>query len=242
MSIVSRSRSAAPPHFGQATWRNDGMRPSGEPPRWLISTPSIGSTTGSSRVGDRHDAAGGAVDHRDRRPPVALPGDPPVAQAVVRLAGAAALLLEQRDHPLLRRGGGKAAAGAGVHRGAVALERRRHRRRVQLAPRRAHDDRDRQPVLLRELEVALVVRGHGHHRPGAVLHQHEVRGPDRDLRAGQRVHRVRPGEDALLLDLARRARRALQAPGPLDERAHRAPPAPCRARARRPAGAPGPAT
>ena len=49
--------------------------------------------------------------------------------------------------------------------------------------------RDRQVVLARELEVALVVRRHGHDGAGAVLAQHEVRDPDRHRLAGERIDR-----------------------------------------------------
>ena len=42
---------------------------------------------------------------------------------------------------------------------------------------------DLEVELLRELEVALVVRRHRHHRPGAVLHQHVVGDEHRDLLA-----------------------------------------------------------
>jgi hypothetical protein len=42
-------------------------------------------------------------------------------------------------------------------------------------------------VLLRELEVALVVRGHAHHGAFAVAHQHVVADPDRHARAGERM-------------------------------------------------------
>ena len=45
---------------------------------------------------------------------------------------------------------------------------------------RMDDHLDRQAVLGRELEVALIVGRHGHHRAGAVFAQHEVRDPDRN--------------------------------------------------------------
>ena len=50
-------------------------------------------------------------------------------------------------------------------------------------PRRLDDLHDRQAERLRELVVALVVRGHGHDRAVAVAHQHVVRDPDRDAAA-----------------------------------------------------------
>ena len=47
-------------------------------------------------------------------------------------------------------------------------------------------------VALRELEVALVVRGHGHDRAGAVLHQHVIGHPDRNSLVVHRIDRERP--------------------------------------------------
>src|SRR5690606_8953614 len=42
-----------------------------------------------------HDAAGVAMDHRDRAAPIALAGNTPVAQAVIDLADALRLALDQ---------------------------------------------------------------------------------------------------------------------------------------------------
>ena len=79
---------------------------------------------------------------------------------------------------------------------------------LDLAVGRRDDLHDRQPELLREREVALVVRGHGHDRAGAVVHQHVVGDPDRDALVVHGVDRVEAGEDAGLL-LAREALLAL---------------------------------
>jgi hypothetical protein len=46
-----------------------------------------------------------------------------------------------------------------------------------------------------EVEVALVVGGHGHDRPGAVTHEHVVGNEDRDRFAVDRVGGERAGED-----------------------------------------------
>ncbi len=62
-----------------------------------------------------------------------------------------------------------------------------------------HDHRaHRQPVRLGELPVALVVRGHGHHRAGAVIHQHEVGDINRNVFARQWVDRPEAGGHAAL--------------------------------------------
>jgi len=60
---------------------------------------------------------------------------------------------------------------------------------------------DRQPVLERELVVALVMRRHPHHRAFAVAHQHVVRDPDRQRFARERMGDEKPGGHPLLLDL-----------------------------------------
>ena len=57
---------------------------------------------------------------------------------------------------------------------------------------------DRQAVLVGELEVALVVGRHRHHRAGAVAHQHEVGDPYRHFLAADRMAGVNAGKDALL--------------------------------------------
>ena len=64
--------------------------------------------------------------------------------------------------------------------------------------RRDHPD-DRQVERLGELEVALVVAGHGHDRAGAVAHQHVVGDPDRDRLAVDGIDRVGAGEHAGLV-------------------------------------------
>ena len=62
------------------------------------------------------------------------------------------------------------------------------------------DDRhDGEAKLQRELEVALVVGGHGHDRARAVGHQHVVGDPDRHVRAVDRVDGVGARKDAGLL-------------------------------------------
>ena len=68
-----------------------------------------------------------------------------------------------------------------------------------LPGRAARPGTNRQVELLREFEIALVVRGHGHDRAGAVAHQHVVGDPDRDLLVVHRIDRVGAGEDAGLL-------------------------------------------
>ena len=137
------------------------------------------------------------MDDRDRGAPEALPGDQPVAQPVVDRAAALALVLQDGgdrgdrlglDHPVER---------PGVHQLAVARGRDPGLRRVRQPG--VHHDPDVQPVGAGEVQVPLVVRGHRHDRPGAVVGQHVVGGPHRDQLAVDRVDRVPAEEDAGLL-------------------------------------------
>ncbi len=94
------------------------------------------------------------------------------------------------------------------------------------------DDTNGQAVLPRKVEVALIVRRHGHDGAGAVLRQHEVGDPDWHFFAGERVAglaaRVEPlfpgqprvaieGTEPAELAAKRRRGRALRRK-PLDER------------------------
>ena len=70
-----------PPHAGHGRARNSSSA-SAATRRWARSRRPRGSSTGSSVLGHGLRAAVVAVDDRDRRAPVALAADQPVAQAV----------------------------------------------------------------------------------------------------------------------------------------------------------------
>ncbi len=74
--------------------------------------------------------------------------------------------------------------GADIRRGTVEVEY--HRLDVEI-------------VFGGEFPVALVMTRYGHHGTGAVLHQHEVSDPDRNLFARQRMDSVQAGGHAFLL-------------------------------------------
>jgi hypothetical protein len=116
----------------------------------------------------------GAVHGRDRAAPEALARHQPVAQAVVDLALADALLLQPVDGPGL--GGGDVEA---VEELAVDLGRRR-RCTPPPSPVRGAARCARSAAVGRgEVPVALVLGGHGHDGPGPVAHEHVVGHVDR---------------------------------------------------------------
>ena len=125
----------------------------------------------------RHVAAIGAVDDRDRRAPVALAGNTPVAQAVGDLLFAQTLGAQlfgdvirclRVVHAVERTGIDAHAIlgcvpflpGPGPHR--MHTTPRLRRIRCLSSARRDHLP-DRKAVLLREREIALVVPRHAHH-------------------------------------------------------------------------------
>ena len=70
---------------------------------------------------------------------------------------------------------------------------------------RVDDDAHGQVERPCEVEVALVVRGHGHDRAVAVVGEHVVGGPDRQALAVHRVHRISLEEHAGLRAIGREA-------------------------------------
>ncbi len=163
----------------------------------------------------RHQAVGRTMDHRDRRAPVALPRNPPVLQAVLHCAVTDAALFRVPGHGLERLFGRQPVKLAGVEQHVV---RRRvvvlalFRRRTIARP----DDRhDRQLVLLREIEVALVVRRHAHHRSRAVFDEHVVRDPNRNGQIRVRIDRKTAGKEAFFRNLTGQPAGAILRPKPL---------------------------
>ncbi len=141
-------------------------------------------------VRHRHHPVALAVHDRDRAAPVALPREQPVAQPVAHRALPLALRLE----PVHDRLVGLAV----VH--PVEAARVDERPVIGAGQVPAVDDTaDLQAEPLGELVVARVVRGHGHHGPGAVLHQHVVRHEHRDLLAVHRIGHGAPERHAGLL-------------------------------------------
>ncbi len=165
----------------------------------LVPPPGLAGTGQEHRqvtFGNGHDAAAVAVDHRDGRAPVALPGDAPVAQPVGDVRPAEPLRLGMGDDRRLGGNGIHGAERAGIHQRARFHRGLGHGRRVEgFAPGLDHHPH-RQAVGTGEFEVALVVGRHRHDRAGAVFHEHEVGRIDRHPLAGEGVAAVRAGEHA----------------------------------------------
>ena len=129
------------------------------------------------------------MNEGDRRAPIALPGNAPVAQPPYGAPLAPAASLGAGDDRLLGVLDRHAVEEVGVDdhpvaRFGLALER------LVGAGRIGRDHaQDRQFVFGSEFEVALVMPRHAHHRAGAIFHQHEVGDEDRQFRARERMLR-----------------------------------------------------
>ncbi|KAF5028666.1 hypothetical protein DSECCO2_656680 [anaerobic digester metagenome] len=168
-----------------------------------------------------HHAAGIAVHHGNGCAPVTLARDVPVAQAVVDGAAALAGGFQRIGDLLLGGLVGQAVEFAGIDQQARLGPGGLHGGGVKRVAFRLDDHLHGQVVLAGEFEVALVVRGHGHDRAGAVFGQHEVGHPDGHAAPGEGVHAVGAGEHPFLLEVVRLAHDAVHVADAFHEGAHR---------------------
>ena len=97
VSMVSVSRTAGLPHSGQVVCFQVGCNFNGLSPVGFHST-SSGSSTGSWSSGTGYSPMLGAVNHGDRRAPIALAADQPIAQAIIDCSLANPLLFQPLRH------------------------------------------------------------------------------------------------------------------------------------------------
>ncbi len=168
---MSVSRRPGPWHWGQTVSTNSGMSGRGDPPLGGMVAVQ-GQQHRQIRLRHRDDTAAVAVNHGNGGPPVALPGNPPVAQTVPGSGPA--------PEPCCSRWRMMASLGLlvrvaverpGLHQPSRPFVGLGHGRRVEVrdALRLNHDPQGK-AVLAGELKIALIVGGHGHDRPGAVAH------------------------------------------------------------------------
>ena len=156
-----------------------------------------GEDDGQLVVGHGLDAAGGAMDHRNGRAPVALARNAPILEPVGDGGFAEAVLFGVGGHFRAAVLAGEAAPFARVLHDAVAGEGFGGLD-GEFAVRGADDGGDRDLVLGAELEVALIVSGNGHDGAGAIAPEDEIADPDGHLGAVEGVDGVVAGEEAFL--------------------------------------------
>ncbi len=208
---IHRVRLAARRASALGTRRVDELRDLGE--RRIPPPGELGQRRQLHRqavVWNRNHPARLAVHDRDRRAPVSLARNAPVLQPELRRAlpePEAHRLRGERSTGLFGRG---PVVRPGPHQHAVFLERGGQRVSLErIAVFRCDDHANREVVLAGELEIPRVVRRNSHHGSGAVLHQNEVRHPDRNGLAREGVDDRAPRVEAFLLDVPGHAGRAV---------------------------------
>ena len=72
-------------------------------------------------------------------------------------------------------------------------------RSIRITLRRLNHHPNHQPVFLRELKVAFVVRRHAHQRARSIFRENKISDPDRNLLARKRIHGKSPRKESFLL-------------------------------------------
>ena len=155
------------------------------------------------KLGPRHgdDSAGRAVDDRDRAAPISLPRDTPVAKPELDRRHPALVGLHALGDGVFGLGDAQPIEKPRMDQDAIADEGLVHNGKVR-GGRLARRDHRNHPksVLVRELQIALIVRGAPEHGAGAVLHQYEVGDVDRQFHVlAERVAGTQSGVQAALL-------------------------------------------
>ena len=142
-----------------------------------------------------------AVDDRNRRTPIALTADTPVAQAILRLLFTQTLSVQCFGNLFDTFVNGEAVEFAGIDQlGSIALVT------IGFVPSfqrifvtfASNDLLDREIVLLGECEVAFVMSRYAHHSAFTVAHQNVVTDPNRHFFARQRMTNIKARGHALL--------------------------------------------
>ena len=159
----------------------------------------LGQGDGQVLFGHRNHTADLAVNERDRRAPIALPRNAPIAQPPHCLSRAPTARFGALDHGCLGIRHRHAVQKIGVHQGAgagVGLIALKHGRGVGAV---YHNADHRQGIFAAEIKVALVMCGHAHDGAGTVIHQHEIGDVNRQSLAGEGVRDLQPGVKTQLL-------------------------------------------
>ena len=159
---------------------------------------------------DRNHAALLAVHNGDGCAPETLARDTPIADAIGYRRRAKSFLCGVSRHRPQSIFGKAAAPLTAIYQHSIIGKGLMHFHRLvhgtqdwfnlRLGMRNRSDDLpDWQRVLLRELEVALVMRGHAHDCAGAIIHQHIIRHPDGKALAAERIQRQHARMQTFLL-------------------------------------------
>ena len=150
---------------------------------------------------NRHNAILFAIDHGNRRAPETLPRDTPVFQTVRDSRLAKPILLRMRRHLFHGVFATKPCKLAGIYQHAfLRSERGLLNINSFAASARLNHLPNFQAILRSKLVITLVMRGHGHNRSRAVIHQNVVRNPNRHTLTAKRVDGKASGWNTMFLN------------------------------------------
>ena len=158
-----------------------------------------------------------AVNNWNRRPPVPLSGDSPVAQPIVHRPFANSPFLQKPNHGLTSFRAWQAIKWAGIYHHPFILIGLCQSLRGEAFLLWLNHDSEGEMIFFGEFEVTLVVGGNSHNRSGAVLKEDEIGHPDGDFLFGQRIDGICTGENPLLFRVGGGSDYPIFRPHPLDE-------------------------
>ena len=136
------------------------------------------------------------INNRNRRAPIALAADQPIAHFVSNLRLAFTLLLEPSDNLLASILAARTVKSAGIHQNPFAVIASVG---VNVILRPLDDLNDRQLKFFSKSKVAVVMRWHTHHRTSAIAPQNIISNPNWNLLAGRRVDSIAAAKNTCFL-------------------------------------------
>ena len=138
------------------------------------------------------------MDHGNRRPPVALPGNSPIAKPVIDRGFSDTFFFQKFANRSARFLADQAIEGTGIHHSAIGGERLHHSICIQLTGFRLNDYPDGQMILPGKIQIPLVVSRNGHDCAGTITHENEIGCPYRNGFSRQRIYGISSGKHAFL--------------------------------------------
>ena len=136
------------------------------------------------------------INNRNRRAPIALAADQPIAHFVSNLRLAFTLLLEPSDNLLASILAARTVKSAGIHQNPFAVIASVG---VNVILRPLDDLNDWQLEFLGKSKVAVVMRWHAHHRTSAIAPQNIIGNPNWNLLASRRVDSIAAAKNTCFL-------------------------------------------
>ena len=138
------------------------------------------------------------MDHRNRRSPVALPGNSPIAKPVIDRSFSDAFSFQKFANRPAGFLADQAIKITGMHHSAIGGERLHHSICIQRSGFGFNDHPDRQMILTGKIQIPLVVSRNRHDCAGTITHENEISCPYRNGFSRQGIYGISSGKHAFL--------------------------------------------